>query len=105
MVFWGVKIATSGAGDFGGCGEFFLGVHLHLPEGVDRAYTDVEVAAGEDEEEREARDAGLGLAGPEAAEVPDADPDAAGHVAAEGDLDDRQCQAAEREELRGLGHW
>src|SRR3954447_2153983 len=78
------------SGDFGRFGEFFLGVHLHFPEGHDGADADVEVAAGEDQEEGEAGDAALGLPRPEAAEVPDANPDAGGHVAAEGDLDDWQ---------------
>src|SRR5205823_4530028 len=72
-------------------GELALDFLLHLPQNVQAADADVEVAAGEDHQERHAAAREL---------VPEADEDEAGHVTAEGDLDQRHHQPLEREEIR-----
>jgi hypothetical protein len=83
----------------GGFGEHFRGFLVHLDQDVKRGEADVEVAAGEDHQEGDARPAGLVRTGEDAALVPEADPQARGHVAAEGDLEDGEDEPAEGEDV------
>src|SRR5436190_758072 len=62
-------------------GDVLVLLLAHLPQRVQRAEADVEVAAGEDQQEWDTRPAALIRLGQDATLVPEADPQARRHVA------------------------
>src|SRR5947208_14664 len=85
--------------ELGDVDDLFFRLLAHLPHRRQRAKADVEVSTREDHQERNARPAGFIRAGEDAALVPEADPQARGHVAAEGDFEDGQDELAEGEDV------
>src|SRR5438874_547133 len=71
---------------------------MHLVHRPERAEADIEVSAAKDREEWQAGEAGTIALVNQAGLIPQADPCAAEHVAAEGDFDDRQGKTFERED-------